>query len=35
MDVTTTSRQVGHMSSSQFIWLFGNAPAREVARLRE
>lgn len=39
MDVTTASRQVGYVSSSQFIReygrLFGNAPARDVALLRE
>jgi len=39
MDVTTASRQVGYVSSSQFIReygrMFGNAPARDVAQLRE
>lgn len=39
MDVNTASRQVGYMSSSQFIReyrrLFGNAPARDMALLRE
>lgn len=38
-DVTTASRQVGYVSSSQFIReygrMFGNAPARDVAALRE
>ncbi|WP_216329222.1 AraC family transcriptional regulator [Deinococcus aestuarii] len=39
LDVTTASRQVGYVSSSQFIReygrLFGNAPARDIALLRE
>lgn len=39
LDVTTASRQVGYVSSSQFIReygrLFGNAPARDMALLRE
>ena len=38
MDVTTASRRVGYVSSSQFIReygrLFGNAPARDIASLR-
>lgn len=38
MDVTTAGRQVGYVSSSQFIReygrLFGNAPARDIALLR-
>lgn len=39
MDVTTASRRVGYVSSSQFIReygrMFGNAPARDIALLRE
>lgn len=39
MDVTTASRRVGYVSTSQFIReygrMFGNAPARDVALLRE
>jgi AraC-like DNA-binding protein len=39
LDVTTASRRVGYVSSSQFIReygrMFGNAPARDVTLLRE
>jgi AraC-like DNA-binding protein len=39
MDATTASRQVGYVSASQFSReygrLFGNAPSRDIARLRE
>ena len=39
LDVTTAGRRVGYVSSSQFIReygrLFGEAPARDIARLRE
>lgn len=39
LDVTTASRRVGYVSASQFIReygrLFGNAPARDIALLRE
>lgn len=39
MDVSSAGRQVGYVSASQFIReygrLFGNAPARDVALLRQ
>ena len=39
MDATVASRQVGYLSASQFSReygrFFGNAPTRDVARLRE
>lgn len=39
MDASTASRLVGYLSASQFSrdygWLFGSAPTKDIARLRQ